>query len=151
MYRIYTDGSCDNNREPKIGAHAFVVVFKEECIKQYVGVNTNSTNNKEELQAVIEAIRWVVREKHHHENKVIILTDSQYVRNGYNDWLPGWARRDFARIKNPEMWKTLWDLKLDNPKIVVEWVRGHNGDQWNEMADKLANNKRKKCLAKLPK
>ena len=118
-----------------------------------------TTNNIMELTAVIEALEYVLeilnKEKNYNlllNNKkndkkmnVEIYADSSYVLKGITEWIENWIKKDFKNVKNVELWKKLYNLKeqiekLPSVKLLFNKVKGHNGDKYNEMVDKLASN-----------
>ncbi len=127
---IYTDGACKGN--PGIGGWGAIMMFGEKS-KEINGYAPNTTNNRMELTAVIEALKNI---KRHCE--VIIYTDSQYVQRGMTEWLEGWIKKNWKNVKNPDLWQELAKLAAQYT-IEWRWVRGHNGDKYNERADELAN------------
>lgn len=138
--KVYTDGSCLGN--PGAGGYCAILkvikngkVVKEKIIK---GAETNTTNNRMELKAVIEALK-VLRKT---DKKITVYTDSQYVANGISLWLKNWVKKDFKDVKNEDLWKELHEL-LENRSIEVIWLRGHQknkGDDHdaNNLCDKIA-------------
>ena len=119
----------------------------------------DTTNNIMELTAVIESIKYVLdilkKEKNHNillnnvkNNKkmdIEIYADSSYVLKGITEWIENWIKKDFKNVKNVELWKTLYSLKkqieeLPSVNLIFNKVKGHNGDKYNEMVDKLASN-----------
>ena len=119
----------------------------------------DTTNNIMELTAVITALEYVLeilkKEKNYNlliNNKnndkkinVEIYADSSYVLKGITEWIENWIKKDFKNVKNVELWKTLYNLKkqteeLPSIKLLFNKVKGHNGDKYNEMVDKLASN-----------
>lgn len=127
---IYTDGACKGN--PGIGGWGAIMMFGDKS-KEINGYAPNTTNNRMELTAVIEALKNI---KRHCE--IIIYTDSQYVQRGMTEWLEGWIKKNWKNVKNPDLWQELAKLAAQYP-IEWRWVRGHNGDKYNERADELAN------------
>lgn len=120
MLKIYTDGSCSPNPGP--GGWAFIGISE----KEYHGSGTSikTTNNIMEMTAVIEALKFFSKYKDFH-----IVSDSLYVINcATNKW---------KRNKNTELWKE-YDIVSKDKKIHFEWVKGHSGDFYNELVDKLA-------------
>ena len=118
-----------------------------------------TTNNIMELTAVITALEYVLeilsKEKNYNlliNNKkndkkmnVEIYADSSYVLKGITEWIENWIKKDFKNVKNVELWKKLYNLKeqiekLPSVKLLFNKVKGHNGDKYNEMVDKLASN-----------
>jgi len=134
MIKIWTDGSCLGNPGP--GGWAFVVTNGVE-IAERSGGEANTTNNRMELLAVINAL--IVTRKH---NEVEIHTDSQYVKNGMQTWLKSWKAHGWRTstkkpVKNQDLWMKLDEL-AECRKIHWVWVRGHNGEEFNERCDELA-------------
>ncbi len=132
---IYTDGACKGN--PGIGGWGAVLRYKN-FEKHLFGYQLSTTNNQMELTAVIEALNILKR-----SCKVILTTDSQYVKNGITLWLNSWKNNNWKNnnkqaIKNVELWKKLDNL-LQAHQITCKWVKGHAGHPENELADQLAN------------
>lgn len=134
---IYTDGACKGNPGP--GGWG-VLLRSADAQKQLFGGAKQTTNNRMEMQAVIEALQVLKR-----PCKVNLHVDSQYVLKGMTEWLPGWKARGWktaskAPVKNVDLWQQLDALvNSSEHEIAWHWVRGHNGDPGNEMADELAN------------
>ena len=132
----YTDGGCHGNPGP--GAWAFVVQGREYA--EHSGSEFETTNNRMELQAVIELLRYVVQQGYG-ACSVNVHTDSQYVRNGITTWIRSWLRNGWktsARkpVKNQDLWVRLHELdQLVHPEWM--WVRGHAGNLLNERCDAL--------------
>ena len=135
VVQIYTDGACKGNPGPggwgawlKSGMHH----------KELFGGEAQTTNNRMELTAVIEALGSLKR-----QCKVKLHTDSQYVKNGISIWIHDWKRRgwrtaDKKPVKNEDLWRKL-DEAVQGHDIEWIWVKGHAGDPGNERADELAN------------
>jgi ribonuclease HI len=134
---IYTDGACKGNPGP--GGWG-VLLTSEQARKELCGGERQTTNNRMEMQAVIEALRALKRPCH-----VRLHVDSQYVLKGMTEWLPGWKARGWKTaakepVKNADLWQQLDALVNQGPhRIEWNWVRGHNGHPGNERADELAN------------
>jgi ribonuclease HI len=143
LIQIYTDGSA--HYKTRYGAWAFIVVHPDKREESFSGHYENVTNNIMELMAVIEAMNYVVE---HHAKEVKpfryeIISDSEYVVNGVNEWIVGWKAKNWKNVKNVVLWKTIApllgifiQLGID---LKVSWVRGHNGNEYNEKCDKLAH------------
>ena len=132
---IYTDGACKGNPGPG-GWGAWLVAGDRE--KEICGGELNTTNNRMELLAVIEALNTLKR-----PCEVIVHTDSQYVQKGISEWLAGWKVRGWktaskAPVKNVDLWQAL-DAAQARHNIDWRWVKGHSGHVGNERADMLAN------------
>ncbi len=135
---VYTDGGCSGNPGP--GGWAFIVCMGNEIIR-CSGGEKNTTNNRMELQAVIEALKFL--KGHHREKKIPIVlhTDSQYVRQGITSWIHTWLKNNWrtaARkpVKNKEYWITLKELD-DALRPQWKWVPGHAGIELNEQCDAM--------------
>lgn len=131
--RIYTDGSCPKPQGP--GGWAWVATrgFKGQRIEvdNGAGGEAVTTNNRMELKAVIHAVESV-----NSNERFEIVSDSKYVVLGINEWVASWVRKDWRKVKNPDLWK--WLLALTKTRdVTFSWVRGHDGDYFNELADEL--------------
>lgn len=134
MLKIWTDGSCLGNPGP--GGWAFVATDGEN-IAERCGGDADTTNNRMELMAVIRALTAAHRHK-----SVEIHTDSQYVKNGMQTWMKNWKKNNWRTadkkpVKNQDLWQKLDELS-QNIDIHWVWVRGHNGEEFNERCDELA-------------
>lgn len=130
---IYTDGSCENN--PGRGGWAALLQSGGQE-KVLTGSEPQTTNNRMELIAATRALEALKR-----PCRVMIHTDSEYVKRGITEWLEGWRRRGWKRkegeLKNVELWQAL-DRALQTHDIEWRWVRGHAGHIENERVDRLA-------------
>lgn len=132
---VWTDGACKGNPGPG-GWGAWLSWGGRE--KELCGGELNTTNNRMELMAVIEALAALTR-----PCRVVINTDSQYVKNGINEWMANWIRRgwrtaDNKPVKNDDLWKRL-NAEVARHQVEWRWVKGHSGVAGNERADELAN------------
>ena len=132
---IYTDGACKGN--PGLGGWG-AVLRSDEHEKLLKGGELNTTNNRMEMTAVIEALKALKG-----PCQIDLFTDSQYVKRGVNEWMIGWKKSgwktaDKKPVKNLDLWLILDDL-LGTHEIEWHWVKGHSGDPGNELADQLAN------------
>ena len=137
MINVYPDGACKGN--PGIGGYAAVIVFEntDDNIKIIAGGDPRSTNNRMEITAVLAALSWIY--ENCREEKVTVHSDSQYIVKAINDqWLEKWIDKDFKNIKNKDLWLKLYKYvcKLN---VTFTWVKGHNGNSFNELADKIAS------------
>lgn len=134
---IYTDGACKGNPGP--GGWGAVLLSRGHE-KELFGGESNTTNNRMELMAVIEALGALKR-----PCSVTLHLDSEYVRKGITEWIAGWKARGWrtaARqpVKNVDLWQRLDALVGGGGhRIDWRWVKGHSGDPGNERADALAN------------
>ncbi|MBS6749997.1 MAG: ribonuclease HI [Firmicutes bacterium] len=131
---IYTDGACSGNPGPGGWAAILSCMGRE---KELSGGERETTNNRMELRAVIEALSALKE-----PCEVELWTDSQYIARAINEgWLAGWKRRGWRRkegeLKNPELWQRL-DALLGEHRVTVNWLRGHDGQEQNERCDALA-------------
>ena len=132
---IYTDGACRGNPGPG-GWGALLIAGKHQ--KTMHGGDPETTNNRMELTAAIEALNALKG-----NSRVVLHTDSKYVMDGINDWMPNWKNRGWKTsakkpVKNQDLWQAL-DEAIARHEIEWRWVRGHNGNPGNETADALAN------------
>ena len=131
--KVYTDGACQNNQlnENKGGYGAVILKPGEEPLKLNGGFR-NTTNNRMELKAVIEALKRV-----NQYSPVTVYSDSQYVVKGITEWIPNWIAKGKIE-KNGDLWMELYRIVRTFPNIQFMHVRGHNGNIYNEEADRLA-------------
>jgi|TARA_B100001175_G_C19309092_1_gene542089 ribonuclease HI len=134
MIKIYTDGSCLNN--PGNGGWAAIINDNDEIIK-ISGGEKNTTNNKMELMAPINALKKIDKDK-----KVEIYTDSKYVKLGITEWIHKWTKNNWQTskkedVKNKELWIELFEL-TKSFEINWIWVKAHSGNLLNEEVDSLA-------------
>ena len=127
---IFTDGACSGNPGP--GGWAALLRYKT-VEKEISGGELETTNNRMEMMAVIEALAALKK-----SSTVDLYTDSQYVQKGVTEWMKGWKAKGWPdRIKNQDLWKRI-DSEVSRHKITFHWVRGHDGHAENERVDKLA-------------
>jgi len=129
---IWTDGSCLKNPGP--GGWGVFIKDGEQTHELAKGVK-ETTNNRMEIQAAIEAVRWWKANKS--EKEVIIHTDSKYVKDGITKWMSAWVAKNFKDVKNDDLWRVL--NEINSPMIEWKWVKAHAGNPENEKADKLAH------------
>ena len=130
---IYTDGSCDVNPGP--GGWAALLRSAEQE-KVLSGAEAQSTNNRMELTAALRALQALK-----HPSRVRLYTDSEYLRRGIQEWLPGWRARGWKRkggvLANVDLWQAL-DQAIRQHEIEWHWVKGHSVNKDNQRVDKLA-------------
>ncbi len=135
---IYTDGACKGNPGP--GGWGALLRAADGAEKELCGGELETTNNRMEMMAVIEALSALKRPCH-----VILFVDSQYVLKGMTEWLHGWKAKGWRTaakqpVKNVDLWQRLDALVHQSEhRIEWQWVKGHAGDPGNERADALAN------------
>lgn len=132
---IFTDGACRGNPGPG-GWGALLRYGGHE--KELFGGEAETTNNRMELMAAIQAIESLTR-----SCKIELTTDSVYVRSGITEWLPNWKKRGWKTaakkpVKNADLWRRL-DQAVQGHEVSWHWVKGHSGHAENERADELAN------------
>ena len=131
---IYTDGACSGN-PGKGGWGVYLKIDNEEI--QLNGAKDNTTNNRMELTAVIEALKYLKC-----KSNINLFTDSKYVMQGIEEWIHNWKKNNWKTskkepVKNKELWIEL-DKLVSLHNIQWKWVKGHSGDYGNERADYLA-------------
>jgi ribonuclease HI len=130
---IYTDGACSGNPGP--GGWGALLIYND-VRKTISGSEIDSTNNRMELMAVIQALKLLKD-----PCKVTVYTDSKYVEQGASDWMHKWKKNNWRRgnspVKNEELWKQL-DSEINRHQVQFRWVKAHNGHIENELVDKLA-------------
>lgn len=148
VVQIWTDGACKGNPGP--GGWGAYMRYKDSELAdrrhELFGGELETTNNRMEMMAVIKALEffkepWTIE----------LYVDSQYVKKGLTEWMPGWIKKDWKNSANkPVKNKDLWLQLLEQSKrhtIDWFWVKGHSGDAGNERADDLANKGVEQVLA----
>lgn len=139
MIRVWTDGCCLENPGGR-GGWAFIAERDGEVLHRASGGHPETTNNRMEMQAVIEALRWLGN------GRAEVVADSEYVVKGATDWMPRWKERGWRRPGrrgkgkpplNLDLWQEM-DRLLAGALVSLRWVKGHNGERFNEEADQLA-------------
>ena len=133
---IYTDGACSGNPGP--GGYGAILKFDQK-IKEISGYEPDTTNNRLELMAVIQALRQLKR-----PCRIKIYSDSSYVIKGMTEWLSGWIKRNWINsqkkpVLNRDLWETLFNLSKPH-NIEWIWIKGHHGHLYNERCDEMARN-----------
>ncbi|WP_300369195.1 ribonuclease HI [Hydrogenimonas sp.] len=126
---IFSDGSSLGNPGP--GGYGVILRYGNRE-KEITGGEPMTTNNRMELMAVIEGLKALKE-----PCDVTIYSDSSYVVKAINEWLDDWIKRDFKKVKNPDLWKAYIEAAKPH-KVKAVWVRGHNGHPENERCDELA-------------
>ena len=137
---IWTDGGCRPNPGP--GGWGAILRFKG-AEKELSGGDTATTNNRMELTAAAAALEALKK-----PSKVVIHTDSEYVKNGITRWMTGWVRKNWRSstgdpVKNMGLWRRILDAEKPH-QVEWKWVRGHAGNTMTERADQLATEARER-------
>jgi len=151
--KIFTDGGCSGNPGP--GGWAYIIIGNGDkgsgigepegeepsILAEKWGADKNTTNNRMELTAVIEALRALKNLKDVSSRQTVVYTDSQYVQKGITEWirkwkLNSWRTSDKKPVKNRDLWMELDALAGELP-LRWEWVRGHAGVDYNERCDRM--------------
>ena len=133
---VFTDGGCDPNPGP--GGWAAVKVHDGVLVEERAGHEPDTTNNRMELRALIEALAMLDRDE-----ETMIYSDSSYAVKTVNEWAAGWERNGWRRGKSKEpvlnldLVQELLAAARAHPQAKLEWLRGHAGSRWNEYADAL--------------
>ncbi len=134
--QIFTDGACRGN--PGLGGWAAILRNSDGREKEISGSEKNTTNNRMEMRAAIEALKALTQ-----DCEVDIMTDSEYLRKGITDWVHQWQARGWRTsqkkpVKNKDLWVALLEAEKRH-SVRWHWVKGHSGHPENERADELAN------------
>ena len=135
MIKVYTDGACKGN--PGQGGWG-ALILENDVKREIYGGESNTTNNRMELMAVIRALELLKD-----QNDITVFTDSTYVQKGISEWIINWKRNGWKSsnkksVKNKDLWVELDNLN-DLMSVKWQWIKGHAGHSGNERADYLAN------------
>ena len=132
---LFSDGSSLGNPGP--GGFGAILRYgdKERILR---GGEAHTTNNRMELLGVIEGLRALKE-----PCEVTVISDPSYVIRGINEWLEGWVKRNFAKVKNPDLWQEYITVSAGH-RINGIWVRGHDGHPENEQCDVIAREEAEK-------
>ncbi len=141
---IYTDGSCKNTpANPGPGGWAFVVVG-DPNIYGKGHLPAPQTNNTAEMFAVLEALRWVIKNGYRDEH-ILVRPDSTYVINGLiSSFCHVESMTDFRNVPNGDIWRELFAASQKIRRLKFRHVKGHDGNKFNEMCDRIASRERKR-------
>lgn len=142
---FYTDGASSPKKDHGVGGWAFIATVEgAEGEIEHSGFEVDTTNNRMELRAIIESLRFMkmlgVPSSYVGATDVTIYSDSQYCVKGITEWIDGWKRTNWKNgtVKNIDLWKELDKLYSDPTlNVEVKWVRGHAGNEMNERVDRL--------------
>ncbi len=137
---LYSDGSSLGNPGP--GGYGGILDYKGKQ-KNYSGGETHTTNNRMELTGVIEGLKLLKEPCDVH-----VVSDSSYVVKAINEWLTGWVKKDFAKVKNVDLWKAYLEAAKPH-RVRASWVKGHAGHEENEICDQLARSEAEKIKKNL--
>ena len=137
---LFSDGSALGNPGP--GGYGTILLYnaKERILR---GGEAHTTNNRMELLGVIEGLRALKE-----PCQVEVISDSSYVVKGINEWLQNWLKRDFKKVKNPDLWQEYLKVSQQH-SVVATWVKGHAGHEENERCDDIARTEAEKFKATL--
>lgn len=150
MVTVYTDGACQGNgkKENSGGFGVVVINEKQEIIEQYSKLCSNTTNNREELKAILYAlIKYGTQEtaawELHPQTPPIVYSDSAYAVNTLTNWMFSWEKNNWKKAdkqtpENLDLIQAYFELYQKGYRIDLRKVKGHAGNKWNEMADALA-------------
>jgi ribonuclease HI len=147
---IYTDGSCLGNPGP--GGYAYVIFYNNKEISRGQGSSRHSTNQREELMAIIEALKSLQKDVFTKKYDISIFTDSQYCKNIATKWINNWYNNNWKnssgkQIKNIDLVKQLYQILQIHKNIKWNWVKGHSiENEKNNLVDSLAVEAAKKQL-----
>jgi ribonuclease HI len=138
MITIYTDGACSNNGKAYSGGGwAYIALLPDSSLIRRSGYVPATTNNRMELLSVINALKQC-------SGRITVISDSKYVVTGITEWVKSWKRNGWKTstnkpVLNLDLWQELDVLVSSNiNRITFLWVKGHNGDKYNEEVDRLA-------------
>lgn len=132
---VFTDGSCEGNPGP--GGWGYVWVDRNRVIESRWGAARDTTNNRMELTALIEAYRALPEDL-----STTVYSDSQLCVNTINKWASAWEKRGWRRktgeVRNVDLVRNLHELAQAHPHVRLKWIKAHDGSRWNEYVDALA-------------
>jgi len=133
LIKISTDGSADNLNTRTGG---WAAIFRT-CTKAKViyGYSNNTTNNRMELTAAIEALKYLK----HGNSELVIHSDSEYVVKGITQWISNWKKKNYKGVLNPDLWQELDKECSRHKQVSWQWVRGHADHKDNLLCDEFAN------------
>lgn len=135
-FKIYTDGACDNIQYPNYGSWAYLILENDEIIDQRSGWDIHTTNNRMEMTAILNSLGELP-----YNSEVEIFTDSQYCIGAFSNKYRAKANTDLI-----EQFRTI--AKDKNLNIKFTWIKGHSGNNYNEIVDRLANDEYEKASGK---
>ncbi len=143
-YVIYTDGSAVNGKKNIAGGFSAIIVKDNKVKKIFKGSEAGANSMQSELLAVILGL-YEFTEHFPHQNHLVIRTDSKIIADCFlQGWYKTWIEKKWMTTKNKTYWQLILNIMMVcNLQVKFEWVRGHNGNHFNEMADRVALKARK--------
>ncbi len=145
---IFTDGGCQNNGKPGCyGASAYLIHIDGQHHSENVQEIIGTTNNRAELQAIINGLQEITSNSLDKNNKITIKSDSEYCIKGMREWMHSWKRTGWRKkdshemIANYDLWETLYDLVTSIEVIDFQWVKGHDNNEYNNYVNDLCTAK----------
>ena len=147
---IYTDGGVQHNGKPYcFGACAYLILINGDFLDQNVQCLYNTTNNRAELQSIINSLTFL-KERHLTNDIITIHSDSQYCIKGCSLWMYSWQKNRFMRdgelIPNSDLWMEIFDLVKSFKNLNFKWVKGHSVDEWNNYVNDLCTERQEKMI-----
>lgn len=143
-FTVYTDGSSSPKKAHRIGGWGYVAIKGDYQVKD-CGYEVDTTNQRMEMLAIIKGLEFIrTLASSNIKISVSVFSDSRYCIDGITQWCHSWRSNGWKKsggpIKNLDLWKRLFDIThKQNLECNFNWVKGHSGDYFNEMADQLAN------------
>ena len=148
MYHIYTDGACSGNKRDAgcIGGFGYVLIdtHARKIIKTDGGAVINTTNNRMELMGAIAGMQELIKiKKDASEEKCAVILDSSYVVDNWNDYIDTWIENKWRKankqpVINSDLWKILYKVVMKFKAVKFKWIKGHDKQKFNELADEIA-------------
>ncbi len=134
-FNVFTDGACKGNPGP--GAYSYIILDNDKILYKYSEGFIKTTNNRMELMAIIEALKYIKLTYTSFECN--IFSDSKYVTDTFNkNWIGNWLNNNFKKVKNTDLWNSYINI-AKGLNIKYFWVKGHKGVTYNEECDKMAS------------
>lgn len=145
MIEIFCDGSCSNNgAKENFGGFGIVLTINNKVVKTYSFGKSNTTNNEMELEGIYQSIKIAKILNQTKKQEVIIYSDSAYCINTINTWMYSWASNNWIKKtdkkppENMELIKNIYNLMQFERNIKIQKIKGHDGEVFNEEADRIA-------------
>jgi len=149
LLTMYTDGGCSGNRRGAgcPGSWAYIILdIANNILDKNCGIEHDTTNNRMELHSIINGLENIKKMIEYNLYSIIIKSDSKYVINNYEEFLPEWKKSGWRKcggglVINSDLWKRLDLLIPDFKSVSFQWVKGHAGDEFNALADQMVRSK----------